>query len=641
MVFSANARVVFGRNALFFGVLLLALCSSLWAANRYSPLSFSASNSFGEPLEGVAFYLQCPADADLSATSSTTRSLACTSGPDGRCLADCRGCREGSTAILTARYYGAEQQQTVQSWQGATEIGGWGCMGPDCCYKTNPPSNPVNPFYFNTSELTVRVVDDQGLPQPNVGVFFNDPAAFESHASTDANGQVRIQNIPRGDSFTVRAESPNRPPVRIQQTANDPTLSIELQLPPMPPPPQAPNATSPTTNTSASSNFTTSGPSGETRSFFVNVSVTGATKDWVLEMQPLDDGPIQRRVRQGNFMLQEGSIYYLVVSFGGAVRYRQRMAATKDFSVSLSEDQFFCDGTCAQCGCQAAQTCSQSPIEQTWGCCPYGQRWAGAARCVPVPPFKIYFIPIGADPNDPAYLQAVTRQAADIEGQLHLGYENYVLVDQRLDLDSDCGDLHIAQQINGHFNSWIREHGTYDQQTDPTNLRNRVIGIDMVGRLNHCPNFNASQSSCGFTFIRAMDRSGNPSIFAQSPWFNAIYLDSPAPFNSSCGWNHFAALHELGHTFGLCDQYNPNVYDSENRGWLNICLNSRPTATISGLPLSSCPLGGVCAYGAEENGFFSIMGSSDENDLNGQPIQRHLISEERTAIERAIERAIR
>lgn len=638
MVFSANARVVPGRNALLFGVLLLALCSCLRAYNRYSSLSFSASNSFGEPLEGVGFYLQCPADAGLSAASSVERSLVCTSGSDGRCQADCRGCRQGSTAILTARYYGAGQQQTIPSWQGANEIGGWGCMGPDCCYKSDPTSNPVNPFYFNTSELTVRVVDDQCIPQPNVQIFFNDAAAFESSASTDANGQARIENIPRGDSFTVRAESPNRPPVRLQQTANNSILSVELRLPPVPPPPQAPNVPPPTANASALSNPAGGGPSSSNRSFSVRVLVVGATKDWVLEMQPIDDGPIQRHVRQGNFTLAEGSIYYLVVSFGGAVRYRQRMAPTGDVKVYLSEDQFFCDGTCAQCGCEAAQTCTQSPVEETWGCCPYGQRWAGTARCVPVPPFKIYFIPIGADPNDENYLQAVAKQASDIESQLHLGYENYVLVDQRMDLNaSNCDQTHIREQIQNHFRSWVKSHGTYDTSTDPNNDRNRVIGVDMAANTCNLP-------LCGFTNIRYYDQNGQPSFRIGGDWVNAAYINARDSSTGilNCGQNPFVALHELGHTFGLCDQYNPTTYDSQNSGWFRQCLNSKPTAANSDLRMDLCTGPGVvCANGVNENGFMSVMGSARETDWNSQPIQRHLISEERTAIERAIEKVSR
>jgi len=133
------------------------------------------------------------------------------------------------------------------------------------------------------------------------------------------------------------------------------------------------------------------------------------------------------------------------------------------------------------------------------------------------------------------------------------------------------------------------------------------IGIDQYG-LEHKP---------GDRYIGITDSdlapNGNNDIAGWTSDGQAVVEESADPYITS---------HELGHTFGLCDEYNLSEWTRENEEFPSGCPNPYP---------SSCPQtmadGVICDGTPTTDGYYSIMGPAGLLGAHGynSPSLDHLL----------------
>jgi len=90
-------------------------------------------------------------------------------------------------------------------------------------------------------------------------------------------------------------------------------------------------------------------------------------------------------------------------------------------------------------------------------------------------------------------------------------------------------------------------------------------------------------------------------------------------------------IHELGHDFGLCDEYDTCVWESQNAAYS--CPNSKPNAINSNCGNYCCDYTGhACCYGkyadTQSDNYYNVMGSA-----NMHPPERRLSTESKNLID--------
>lgn len=248
---------------------------------------------------------------------------------------------------------------------------------------------------------------------------------------------------------------------------------------------------------------------------------------------------------------------------------------------------------CRQCGCPDGLTC--------WvdGSCK--DRKPSTAT----PDFKIYFVPINYHAGDIDFISRLTIYKEYLKRYLDIKEENFEIVDLTLTVPPAQCDK-AGEMMSRHVGNWF-------QQKNGKALPNlkmkgaipvsnyRIIGIDSKEQ-------DLEKCGCGYTVI-------------YSP---LIYIGG-----SECSRVDHAAVHELGHTFGLCDEYDTCVWDDTNQfmelAFAHPCLNRKPNPRNSDCSLNCCSEGTACCSGKYadtiSDEFYNIMGSADV------PPQRRLSSE--------------
>jgi len=169
----------------------------------------------------------------------------------------------------------------------------------------------------------------------------------------------------------------------------------------------------------------------------------------------------------------------------------------------------------------------------------------------------------------------------------------------------DSQNCIINSQLQRHVNKWLLS--TTGEQL-PTGLKPYdyiVAGLDGEQRpMNTC--------GCGHTFL----------------YGNYVYING-----DDCGGSEHVLLHEMGHCFGLCDEYSASVWESQNTYYYTTiydtcpyskCPNTKPTPANGCSNPSSC--WGKWANTAEDN-FYNIMGTANI------PPSRRVSTESRAVIE--------
>lgn len=552
----------------------MILIQIAYAQNLYSTLILSALNADGAPLEGAEFFLECPNTPDFNAYEG--KMFVCRTNETGTCNpGKCWGCESGSTASVYSRYLGSEQRMEIENWNGRECVVGYGgiegCCLPISSQKT-PPENDVPVFRFSTADVGFLVFEGNN-PASNATVLLSVPGtAYASACNTDRLGACRFEKIPEGTQVSYSVALGDSRIEGVVAAGKDVTVQIVFKSMP-------------------SANQTVGNASEEPLE--KNFSVSLRTSFEILEKR--EGVPYLIHFLEANLTLFEGqeaafeerSYNMTVLAFGKPAYFSYMKPAPGKTAINLSTLQ--CMGACNVCGCEGDALCTFSPFAGNYGCCRMGMSWNGA-KCSGQSSMRIFFVFINTKKDGGMFYPAL-QYVKFMENELGLGYSSYYFVQDILYAGPEAcsGEYFSLDLIEGHFLEWYKKRGIYDQNLAPWEERYRVVGIDFN---NTC---NAS-SYRAYTKLPNLVNGISPVYVIQLP--NRIQ-------------SHLV-LHEIGHTFGLCDDYNPKVWDSQNLPWSS-CPNAKPTARNSDCKEETCPQTGFCCYGIwHEDGTCSVMGSADD-----------------------------
>lgn len=236
---------------------------------------------------------------------------------------------------------------------------------------------------------------------------------------------------------------------------------------------------------------------------------------------------------------------------------------------------------CSECGCVLNQLCQAD-----------GQCKGSAEQATTN--FSVFIIPINYAITDKDFLRRVELIKSGLFSTTMLGDANIIVVDEPLTTTEDC--LTITQRFDQHVQRWLQQKtgrglpGVRFEGGVPL-YRYRLIGLDSR-------EVDTSKCGCAHTLVYS------PNIYAGG---------------SECSLVPHAILHELGHTIGLCDEYDTCVYDQTDQymreGFGHPCLNRRPDAANSDCGVKCCASGKACCDGVfadtKADGFYNIMGSGN------------------------------
>ena len=201
---------------------------------------------------------------------------------------------------------------------------------------------------------------------------------------------------------------------------------------------------------------------------------------------------------------------------------------------------------CIKCGCPINLECKEN------------------GTCLPVTlseNFKILFVPVNYPPDNEEFKTRATEYMNFVNNELNLNNNNYLMVEERFTpSDFECPQ---ASKIGEFADQWHQKRfgeslpGVEYNGKIPI-YKYRVIGIDRFQQ-------NTDTCACGYTYT-----SYNPYVYVGG---------------ADCSRPPSVVLHELGHTFGLCDVYDTYEWTRQNRDGLenfNIgCGNAKPNAQNS------------------------------------------------------------
>ena len=513
----------------------------------------------------------------------------CMSDPDGGCF----GCENGKPAKIYARYFSDETSVEVPEWNG------YSCaqdnyLSRSCCflwrdYGLNTPKVAVPKFVFNTTNFDLRILEDgvpaQGVEAYAIGVSGNRTVSKQCTSGKD--GVCHISNLPPSGWYGIDTGQT----VSIINATEGGMINIEI----------------PKTLPMITWNITPFPQVGDIAVYSLSDSLRR-------------NGWEDERCRKGLESSENGVPLYCFDlptsgrNWTGADANQKQLSghsATKSFDRVLVriyadgalayEGQFFmneskdicirngklCTSDCLSEGCPAGEYCAlvSSPI-----CCPLGT-YSNGKTCLPrEEKFQVFFVPVNFAPDDQKFLNAVSDYASFIGGELELQNTSFIIVNKTLKI-TKCPlvDQLLPKMVEDHFKSWYVSATGRNSKADADYTRYRVIGLDQNNVCN--------EASCGF---------------AVKLFNSAAYLTG-----EPCSYSYHVAAHEMGHSFGLCDDYNPNLWDTENVLSLFSCKNDKPNETNSAC--RGCGLDEACCFGVRlGNGKFSSMGSSDLIDRGGR-----------------------
>lgn len=235
---------------------------------------------------------------------------------------------------------------------------------------------------------------------------------------------------------------------------------------------------------------------------------------------------------------------------------------------------------CEDCGCPTNTLCNPD------GSC--GGRSEEAESN-----FTFYIIPIGYGPYDREFQLRVELIKASLFSTTPVTDKNIVVVEETLNM-SDC--IKVTSLFERHVQRFVQKRtgkglpGVKFEGATPF-YPYRIIGISDDDVLKDC--------GCAHALVYS------PNVFVGG---------------SACSLAPHVALHEFGHTIGLCDEYDTCVYDETDKfmreGFGHPCLNDKPVAFNSDCGIECCSKdGSACCNGhyaeTKTDGFYNIMGSSD------------------------------
>ncbi|MEW5996038.1 MAG: carboxypeptidase-like regulatory domain-containing protein [Candidatus Micrarchaeota archaeon] len=551
--------------------LMLALALSC-AENLYTVLSFHALDQDYFPLEDVEFFLECNNTPDFNAFAG--KKYICTSDETGSCSPDaCFGCEGGITAVVYARLAGVEKEAEVAGWTGRERVCGYGAIRGCCEWGSfgpkQPPETEIPVFIFDAGQAVFSATDEKEEAVAGVDVAITSPGSgFSRNCTTNSEGRCAVVGIPEGARITYAAN---------YSTAELRGGSLEFNG-----------------STVVPLVFDLSGAgAGEIDAAFVLVE---KRRDVPYEIELPEIG---KRLLEGERIWLENRTYEVNVLGFGKPAYNTIVVAQENITLNLSS--LFCVADCSVCGCAGEKMCSFSPLHGNYGCCLLGENWDGR-RCGIQSSMRVFIVPINYDPVSmhKEMYGGILGSVKYIDRQLGLGYASYYMINESFEAGPEyCDGKYLRLDLlEEHFLSWYKKTRVYDKTLEPWKERYRLVGIDFGDACD-------AGTMCGFTYRRTLlgDLGGDG--------ISPVYVR----YDERCNGVHISA-HELGHTFGLCDDYNPYVWESQNAALFSPCPNPKPTLENTlGECTASCEPEGACCYGiVNPDGTYSTMGSANTFD---------------------------
>lgn len=299
---------------------------------------------------------------------------------------------------------------------------------------------------------------------------------------------------------------------------------------------------------------------------------------------------------------------------------------------------------CIDCGCPAInEACDSVSWIVKRKCCPINQIWNGSECINRSDAFRIYLYPINYNISfyqGFANFNKFTHRFSDhlINESVGLSRSSFYVVNDSLFLkksdyakyvfghkisqtSSIQGNL-ILWYIDDSFKEWYKKNIGYGKEPDKE--RYKVVGMDYGI-------WPGGDGPTGFT-----------KLYSNSVYLNVI--------DASVYKAWHALAHEVGHTFGLCDQYHPELWSQQNaRLYLSLhdgCKNDKPTSKNSDCDELKCPLSiidSVCCFGVKINkDTYSTMGTAETEikiDNKTMHINRKYTSKGREAVAKGIKKA--
>lgn len=257
-----------------------------------------------------------------------------------------------------------------------------------------------------------------------------------------------------------------------------------------------------------------------------------------------------------------------------------------------NNQQLFCTqqaelvASCAQCGCPDSQLCtgttcvSEQDIEEKEF------------------PFTIYFVPLNYDLSSTtsddyiAFDERVFLAQEFLKEELQLESTAFYTLNESLDVLVGCDinpavlTLFVDDYLQRYFNTALPAPKKFTSTSTSTNnsfplYPYRIVGLDKLAQ-------NTQSCGCGFT---------------------TFYGDVAYLGGADCSQEAAIVAHELGHTFGLCDEYDTCIWQEQDTRFS--CLNTQPNQIDSDCSNSCCSESGVCCHGKFAQTGFNIMGSAN------------------------------
>ena len=175
--------------------------------NLFSRLNPRVSNQNFEPLENVSFFIECKSDDQIHARYSIKgKTFMCNADETGSCFPKiCWACPANSAVNISAKHYSKEKKQIIQNWQGYEDETDATWITNQCIPQRSLPSNDLEPFIFNTYDLSIIVKNENEEKIKGAKITANSPFAFYYECATDNEGKCEIKNIPENATYNIRA----------------------------------------------------------------------------------------------------------------------------------------------------------------------------------------------------------------------------------------------------------------------------------------------------------------------------------------------------------------------------------------------------------------------------------------------------
>ena len=223
---------------------------------------------------------------------------------------------------------------------------------------------------------------------------------------------------------------------------------------------------------------------------------------------------------------------------------------------------------------------------------------------------QIFIVPINYEPNDPELLTRIADYVEFAMDEANLTLGQFFIVPEAFNhAKRECPDANLIRNFvdDWHQRAFGLALPAREMHGKVPSHRYRVVGVDSwQGSLAAC--------GCGYT--------------------NDIYGPSSYIGGGKCSKKPEAMSHELGHSFGMCDEYDTCTWEDTSNALQRLrgvpCLNVRPDENNSICGNNCCSNITACCIGKyaekKEDNAYNVMGAV------GSPVKYRVSNETRAFI---------